>query len=245
MQAMSRLTTIKHDVDFYANLMHQGKRFAISRYGDGEFAAILGHSGQNCDGCEYYPHLGSDLRVTLTKPIEDDGYFYAIGPMATRHLGTEIEQFVERESVSVAPWHSTESMLEASIEGRLSPLIRQLKAQRVLYVGPNRLYDGGVSGGWVAGMFPVERYLGIPVKNAYERMYLIDRALRDAIRQVQPTLIGFSAGMVSNLLIYNFWKETEATLIDFGSIWDGYAGLVTRSYHKKRDWEELRKANTR
>lgn len=242
MQAADRLTTIKHDVNFYANLLHEQKRFALVRYGDGEFAAILGHSGQNCDGCEYYPGLGRDLAATLTKPIADENYFYAIGPMAKRVMGAEIEQWVERETVNVAPWHSTESMLEASIEGRLSPLIRQLKAQRVLYVGPNRLHE---ESGTVAGMFPVARYLGIPTSNAYQRMFLIDRALRDAIREVKPTVIGFSAGMVSNLLIYNFWSQTDATLIDFGSIWDGYAGFTTRSYHRKRDWEALRRQNTR
>lgn len=242
MQTTSRLTTIKHDVTFYANLMHEGKRFAISRYGDGEFAAILGHSGRNCDGCDYYPNLGRDLRRTLTAPIRDDGFFYATGPMAKRALGPQIEEWLNRENVDVAPWHSTETVIEASIEGRLWPLIRQLKMQRVLYVGPYRLNEDG---GTVAGMFPVERYLGIPEKNAYESMWKIHGAMMQAIREVQPTVIGFSAGMISNLLIYKFWHETKATMIDFGSVWDGYAGLTTRSYHKRYDWDALRKANTR
>lgn len=237
-----KLTTVKHDVLFYANRLKEGRRFAISRYGDGEFAAILGHSGQNCDGCEYFPNLGRDLAKTLTSPIGDESYFHATGPMAKRQLGPQIVQWLEREGVDVAPWHSTETMVEASIEGRLWPFLRQMKQQRVLYVGPKRLHSGD---GTVAGMFPVHSYIAIPERNAYERIYLIGQALRSAIREHEPTVIGFSAGMIANLLIYDFWNETEATLIDFGSVWDGYAGLTTRSYHKRHDWNHLRQLNTR
>jgi hypothetical protein len=46
---------------------------------------------------------------------------------------------------------------------------------------------------------------------------------------VRP-VVAFSAGMVSNLLIHEL-SGREATLIDFGSVWDPYVGLATRNYH--------------
>lgn len=57
--------------DFNTLLSFLRKRnpFSFSRFGDGEWFAILRRSGSNCDGHTYFPSMGKALkRIVLSSP---------------------------------------------------------------------------------------------------------------------------------------------------------------------------------
>lgn len=234
------LSVTHHDVTYYAGLLTEGKPFALSRYGDGEWYAILGRQGQNCDGHSYFPDLGEDLRRSLLTR-QRGRFFYALGPLAKREVGDEARRWLADNHAPAIAWHHTDTFIEASIEGRLWPLVQALRGQRVLYVGPDYLHRAQT----VAGLFSVEAWVSVPQTNAYLHKVELLQATFRAMHTASPTVIGFSAGMLSNVLIDRLWRVGgHTTLIDFGSVFDGYAGRISRSYHKRYDWDHLRKLNT-
>lgn len=85
------------------------------------------------------------------------------------------------------------------------------------------------------------RFIAIPRKNCYLRKGLILRAAQQAILE-GATVVGFSAGMTSNVLIDILWRDygDRVALIDFGSVFDPYAGVYSRSYMRRGyDWRKL------
>jgi hypothetical protein len=69
--------------------------------------------------------------------------------------------------------------------------------------------------------------------------------IRTAIDLYQPEVVGFSAGMTTNVLIYDLFPDygQSLSLVDFGSVWDVYAGRLSRSYQRRMDVETLREQN--
>jgi hypothetical protein len=55
----------------------------------------------------------------------------------------------------------------------------------------------------------------------------------------------FSASMTTNVLIHRLYPLMGETswLIDFGSLWDVYVGVKSRSGYGKEDWTERIRKN--
>ncbi len=232
-------------LSFYTDLLTRGEAFAFSRYGDGEWACILGREGQTCDGQPYSPELAADLASALESAADaapGANYFAALGPMAARTMAAPINNWLSLSELSI-DWHSTEVFLQASLDGALYPFVAELRKykHRLLYVGPEHLRRFAVD------VLCAEAFVEVPSKNAYAHapalLHEIDRTVRD----VGTDMIGYSAGPTANVLIDKFFSGYPAatTQIDFGSVWDVYAGVKSRSYMRKGpyDWARLRRLN--
>ncbi len=217
----------------YVERMESGAPFAFSRWGDGEFLAALGYPGQNCDRHEYFPALGADLRRVLGN---QNPYTFAIGPLATKRIGREIERYLSKRLISI-DWHSTDVFVEALLAGGLGPLVDVLRRKRVHYVGPSYLFNRRKAG-TVAGVFDWQSISVIPDRNCYESKVKIRNGILESVQRQPVDIIGFSAGMLSNVLIDDLWPVLgpSTVMIDFGSLWDGAAGNISRSYHKMVDY---------
>lgn len=229
------METKRPSLDWYVQHIKAGPPFAFSRWGDGEFFAVLGQPGRNCDGHEYFPALGADLRRALQNQYP---YTFAIGPQATRQMGTAIERYLSERKIAI-DWHATDVFVTALIENRLQPLVDVLRNRAVHYVGPEHLFNN-CKPGTVAGVFPWASISVIPEKNCYLSKDRIRDWILDTVTHHPADVIGFSAGMVSNVLIDELWPEigSQVVMIDFGSLWDGYAGRISRSYHKRVNYGE-------
>jgi|WetSurMetagenome_2_1015567.scaffolds.fasta_scaffold00150_31 hypothetical protein len=207
-------------LSFYVGLMAQGRPFSFSRFGDGEWNAILGSTGENCDGHPYFPELGADLRGALTaRPA----YFCAMQYRAIRDMGTRMRAFLDVNGVSL-DWHDADVFHAASNEAELFPLVNQLRAMKVVVVGPPHLR------GMDRTLFHYAQFIEIPPKNCYHARHEIEAQVRRCASSLGPALFSFSASMTSNVLIHRLYPDLGATswLVDFGSLWDVFVGVLSR-----------------
>lgn len=190
--------------------------FAFSRFGDGEFNAILGAEGANCDGHEYFPDLGQSLRRILS---QDPTYLMGLQPLAVMiHGAKQILPF----SAGIR-WVLADCLQWALVEGRLGKLFDALAEREILLVGPDHLQELARSQGW--------DHVLVPTRNCW-------LAYDDTVRSLKGALPGddrvvlFCASMMSNVLIDDLYSWNPAnTYLDLGSILDPCAGVHTRIYH--------------
>lgn len=196
-----------------------GPPFAFSRWGDGEWRAILGYDGENCDGHPYTGALRADLsRVLSAIP----SYLLGMQPFAMRQLGGAIETWLERRSLHLA-WLNADVFHQASIDDRLGPLIQALAAKPLILIGPSYLED--------LRLFPRAIYVPAADRNCYASYAQTLALARSAYRP--GVLVAVSAGMMGKLLVNQLHADDPTrTIIDFGSLWDPYAGKATRRYHR-------------
>ncbi len=123
-------------VSHYVSMMAAGKPFSFSRFGDGEWNARLGRPGENCDGHEFFPELGADLREAL---VSRPAYWCGMQYRAIRDMGTAIRAFLDANAVAL-DWHDADVFHYANNDATLFPLVKQLRAMKVVVVGP--AHDG-------------------------------------------------------------------------------------------------------
>jgi len=227
---------IPYPLSHYTALLNAGTPFAFARYGDGEWLAILGASGQNCDGHPYTPALAQELSEAVTS-----GADYIFSSRVTAQIRDQVDRWCKLHGVG-REWHSTEVFLEASLAGKLKPMVSALRERYVGYVGPEHLLH------FATDEFNAVGFAYAPKVNAYGG---IDGMVRDALGLVElgaDTLL-ISAGPAANALIHRLHPliGSHVTMIDMGSVFDPYVGVLSRSYARKGgyDFNKLHKANFR
>jgi hypothetical protein len=216
-------------LSYYVSLLRENRPFSFSRFGDGEWSAILSKPGENCDGHRFFPELGADLRAAIEN---GNGYFNGMQIRAVKAMGKEIRDFLRKHD-STIDWHDADVFHYANNAGTLFPLVQQLRTMKVVVVGPPHLRALSKS------VFPYEGFIEIPLKNCYldkENIYRKISDLRE--KSGSPTVYAFSASMTTNVLIHRLFPAMGATswLIDFGSLWDVFVGVKSRSGYEKEDW---------
>lgn len=230
-------------LSYYVRQLKNHHPFALARYGDGEITCIFRHQGHNCDGHKYFDRLGLDLLGTFEK-LHEVPFFYGLVRVAQKEMPDEIEAIHE---VYQVPWVDGTVLVDASRAGELYPFIEAIKQhRRVLYVGPPHLraFFWQELGFWYLGR-PGSGYHEIPQKNCYLKFNETFEHIASYIRIDKPSLVLFSAGMMSNVLINRLWGEfgDRVTMIDVGSLFDGFAGKYSRKYMRDPKWQALREVN--
>jgi hypothetical protein len=217
-------------LSYYVSMLRDGRPFSLSRFGDGEWSAILDKPGENCDGHRFFPELGSDLRETLAN---GKGYYYGMQIRAIRAMGMEIRNFLQSHATAF-DWHDADVFHYANNAGTLFPLVQQLRTMKVVVIGPDHLRDLRSS------VFSYDGFIDIPLKNCYLDKENIVRRIGEYREKSGPgpAVYAFSASMTTNVLIHRLYPAMGATswLIDFGSLWDVYVGVKSRSGYEKEDW---------
>ena len=196
---------------------------AFSRWGDGEWSAILGKRGQNCDGHAYSAELQRDLTQVLeAKPT----YYLGLQNAALRRYGPEIEAWLEARHLDLS-WVPSDLWHHASMRDQLGPFIEVLRAREVILVGPERLQSLDLP-------FPLATFIEIPLSNCHEVIDGVVRCLEGAILQHPGAVISLSASMSANVIVHRVHQQyPHATLLDLGSLWEPYVGVINRAYHRK------------
>jgi hypothetical protein len=231
---------ICHEAPYYVDLLKTDSPFTVARYGDGEWLAILGEIGQkNFDGCTFTQELCDLLRGVLRNNLP---YEHTVLAIARRKLGARIGNFLEEGKYGVE-WTLGDGILNASNKGKLWPFIMNLRKKTIVYVGPEYMRPINKI------LFKYCAYVEIPPNNAYEERDRIIPEIIDAVEKHDANFIGFSSGHHTHIFLDALWTyfKGKITMMDFGSIWDGYLGVKSRKYLRKGryDFDVLLKQNAR
>ncbi len=201
------------------NLEHQIP-FSLSRYGDGEWNAIFGKAGSNCDQHEYFTDMGDELkRIVLSEPE----YIVGIQPLTMSHYRDKVVEFAGDLDID---WVNSDVLHDANIKEQLKRFFNVLHDQPIIMIAPARLQELPLNYG---------RFVEVSLKNCWLEKTMIEKKLFEILPQIDYAVLLFCAGMPSNVIIDDLYKYygDKVTMIDTGSIFDPYCHFNTRSYHKK------------
>jgi len=224
-------------VSLYASMINENKAFSFSRFGDGEWAAILGDSGKNCDGHEYFPEMRDKLRESITKP--SGAYFFGMQNYAIKQVGRLIYRFIRKNKVAVS-WCQSDVFHHANIQGRLYPFIEAIRKKEIVLVGPGYLHSIDKS------LVNYSRLIEVPIVNCFLSIDEIKDKILNHAAKSSGAVYALSASMTTNCIIHDLFPEIgkKAWMLDLGSLWDGYLAAGTRSFCSAYDWKRLLALNT-
>jgi hypothetical protein len=192
--------------------LNNGINFSLSRWGDGEFACILGDKGKNCDKHDYTP----ELREALLKAWESDKPITkAIQPHALKE--SSVVDFIG--DYAVGDYTNADLLVKESMALNLQPFFDALSDKWVMLVAPKRFRD-----------YKFPQILCIPETNCYTHYNLVKWAITQNI--AKDVVILYCASMMSNVLIDDLYSP-DITQIDCGSLFEPYVGHANRKYHKE------------
>ena len=197
--------------------------FALVRYGDGEWLAVLGKTPPAIWGVNEHepdlPGLSEALREALKNHPTENVYLGLVAIKHTRRIGLmpEVEEWLAEHAPELE-WYAGDVFIQASEAGGLWPFIEVLKELDTALVGGPHLKPMAKKLG--------ARFVEIPAHNCWE-------AYGDTLgvlKGVNCDVVLFSAAMMSEVLIPELW-DGATTLIDVGALWDPCVGKETRSWH--------------
>jgi hypothetical protein len=233
---------VKHPLSYYVDPIVAGNPYSFARFGDGEWASILGkrkHPKKNCDGHFFFPEMRDEylwmFRCLRDEPLE---YLYWLGMqnMAMGMWPKPIKRFLERYGLDQREWHNCDVFHHASRKGQIEPLIDALRQRSVVVVGPEHLKT-------LDKVFGYNGFVRVPRQNCYLQIKRIVRQTAAAIEAApKPVVVSISASMPAELIIHRLFKDhgDHAFLIDFGSVFDPYAGVASRQYHQGMKLNDIR-----
>lgn len=204
------------------------KPFVFMRYGDGEIRAILQPgSGQNCDGHEYFPEMGVALDDVLQHQNENQTFYMGLQSLGKRLYPEFINRYPNIQ------WSDADILHCASIAGRIGDLVNALVPSTTLLIGPAHL-DHAVGKDWIGRHHAWMAHIKTPTKNAWQSYEDLYERIKDFLIDIPLQTILFSCGMMAEPLIAQLHRRfPEVTMIDTGSVWDPYAGVISRVYHQE------------
>jgi len=227
----------KLKLDFLVAHLKKGIPFSFARYGDGEWHAILGDEGENCDGHKYFKKMGQELSESLKTP-----FLHGIIPAVSREIGeSRVQSYLESIGLPDKTWCDGNIFVDALKSGELRSLVEVLRTKRFIYVGPRFLTT------FCYEVLGVALMIKIPQVNCYLRNQHTETIIREVSHTTGVEVIGFSASMATNCLIANLYPDfgRTTTMLDFGSIFDPFPsrGRRCRNYQKTLDREKLSELN--
>ncbi len=218
----------------FVKRMESGIPITFSRFGDGEWSALIGTVGENCDGHQYSKQLQKGLRTAL---LGAPKYEVGMQAYALKCMGRDIVKFIKQENLNLH-WWQADLFHDANLRGELYPFIKLLQSTTNIVIGPSYLRD--------LDLFPQKDFIQIPQKNCFEDY---DRILTEcktlAKREKKSVIFLFSASMASNVLIDELYKEFGSlhSFLDVGALWDIYLGKKTRGVYSESHWGQTIKKN--
>ncbi len=220
-------------LNHFVDKMNNGEKFTFSRFGDGEWSAVLLRDGANCDGHNYSKGLSIALNDALNN---SKNYYYGMQDYALKNLGRDIVSYLKKNKSEIM-WYNASIFHDANLAGELNPFVKALRTKKVVVIGPEYLKE--------LTLFPIEDFVAIPQVNCFDAYDEIKTGILNANVPDEDTVYLFSASMASNALIHDLYDELgeKNWLLDVGALWDVYVGKKSRSIYSE-DWAERIKINS-
>jgi len=195
--------------------LEKGENFSFSRFGDGEWACLLGKNGANCDGHAYFHDMGDRLlKIVESNPK----YYMGLQTLAENTYPDEIAKYP-------IEWVESDCLHRASIRGEIQPFFDVLNKKNIVFVGNHRHQKQSI--------IKVDKFIEVPINDCWRKYKDVLEEIRTSIDK--DDVIIYCASMMANVLIDDIYNEfgNTVTQIDCGSLFEPYMGISIRSYHSK------------
>lgn len=216
-------------LDWHISKLKKKQYYSFVRWGDAEMKALTRDSGHSKGHGRY--ELSSWTKEAMNQALlkyyqEKDLVFSCPDRMLNWMNGQSSEWLEERKLLGIK-WFNCTMFKGASAQGKLFPLIRELRAQKVIIIGPEFLRTLRKQ------VFNYLDFVEIHPKKGYLDKRVIPRVLASQKKHGNGIVYSFSAGIGTNMFIPNLHRRMSGNfLIDFGSVWDIFCGVRSRHYMK-------------
>lgn len=211
--------------------LKMGSKFTFTRWGNGEFLCMRfpDPKRKNASGHHFFPDLSEKLQAALRKAIDQKCHDIGLQNMCYKDQDKYVPLWAQALDIV---WAFGDVFHYASIEGKLFPLIAQLREMPLVFIGPPYMRA-------IDKILPsVEEYIEIPLVDCW-----LDR--KRILKELEACKVEgvycFSASLMADPLITRLHPKPKSWLINFGSLWDVFLNRNTRSYHSKMSGETKRK----
>jgi len=220
-----------NDFSYFHNRIINNEHFKYSRYNDGELIAIIGNTpnGANCDGHQYFPEMGVELKQVLLDYkynenyiLESFDYWYNVLPHIRQIINTlkstnpELT-FLHTDFIRIAHEQNPEDFIQ---------LMETLKTKNLVIIGPKYLGE--------LKRFFVFEHIKIPIKNCYLVKNKIIADIKNINSISDNNFYLFSASMPTKIIIDIFKDDNKNTYLDWGSVWDTFFVSPEYNFIRKR-----------
>jgi len=224
--------------EYFFERIEKNEHFKYSRYNDGELIAIIGDRphAANCDGHQYFPAMGQELKQALIDykysedyMLESFDYWYNTLPH-TRQILDQLKiinpelAFLNTDFIRIAHEQEPDKFLM---------LLELLKEKKLTIVGPEYL--------WELDRFFGFTHITIPVKNCYTVKDNVINTIRELNQESSDNFYLFSASMPTKAIIEAFKDDNKNTYLDWGSVWDTFFVSSEYGFIRKRSTSDLDK----
>jgi hypothetical protein len=217
-------------IEYYIKKIRNNENFSFTRWGDGEWFCAMGHQGQNCDQHKYFPELKDSLNRALKT---NKGYYKAIWNLdhgQIKNILNILLPFLLKNNIKI-DWVNAGIWEDAALNGQLKELINVLEKRNFIIVSNEKLKKINVK---------YTDFISVPSRNCFLDKDRIKNDMINMTEKYDNIVFGLSASMATNVIVDELYDVIgdRCTMIDFGSIWDPFVGVMSRSYH--REYKELK-----
>ena len=221
----------RRDFEYYLERIINNEHFKYARYNDGELIAIIGNTPHktNCDGHQYFPEMGQELKQALLDykyceeyVLESFDYWYNTLPH-TRQIVDELKSFnpdlcfLHTDFIRISHEQEPEKFIQ---------LLEELKKKNLVIVGPWYLTE--------LKRFFNFTHIEVPLKNCYTVKDIIISQIQEINDGSDNNFYLFSASMPTKVVIDVFKDDDKNTYLDWGSVWDTFFVSPEYGFIRKR-----------
>lgn len=220
------------DTNFFTACINANKPVSFVKWGDGEFACVAGHQGENCDGDKYFPELGEAMRKAFLKTAWHPNVYYGRWHLTPNdaHVAASFNAFWAMNTgrySSEIPWVNYHCLLRDAERGRKPDMLNLMKAIQANQ--RKKIYVCNKRNSKLCRVIDAE-HIEVPEKCWFLHY---DTVMNEIKSKITPdSIILFSAGLCTKVAISELLETNPGiTCLDFGSSFDCLTrGITSRSY---------------
>jgi len=225
-------------LDWHISKLKKKEYYSFVRWGDAEIKALLDDHGRAGGRNKYKlsPQLKKEMNQALLKYYEEPTLTFSCPFRMLKIMNKHSCKWLEEHKLIKIKWVDCTAFKGASNLGTLFPLIRELRKQKIIVIGPSFLRNLGKE-----KVFNYLDFIEINPKTGYLDRTIISQVLKCRKKYGDGLLYSFSMGPGTNVCIPNLHHEMSKNfLIDFGSVWDIFCGERSRKYMNPQLYSDKR-----
>lgn len=220
------ISVSSHNLNYFIGQLREDLPYSFNRFGNGEWDCIFELQQRTNSGSQDL--RSRRLRDGLMSAVQYENVRYFKGLQSPGYLDklsllSKIETWIPQST-----WYPADVFHRASEDGRLFPLVEQLRIKKVVVIGPKHLKG-------LDQLINVTNFIEVKSVDCYSTFSQIFTDLTFLLPIEPGTVFSFSAGPAAKILIKRLFTLVGETafLLDLGSLWDVYCGIKSRKYHFK------------